>query len=687
MPENQNPDNHVEQTNSYQYNPNRPQNDPNDHSNTQKVVDTAAKGAAEVMAPGVGGMAYDALKKAPVVGGAIDRATNDMAQKVDQVPGVSSLAKGLNDSGITDAANQAIDLVGSKGANAGAATGANDLAKGAGNAGKKVGSNPASTTVSDGATPITPMRKNTMFQSMMQNDDLGDREEETPDDENLDDGSTNTTNTLPPSDLPTDDLEESNEEDDSNNQGNTSDLVGQGLQKIWKKYKIPILLIGGGIALFVLLFLVIIGSGSGNSSNNASLLSTYISCETITIINPDGTEETLNFEDYVAGVVTAESGRSDFPEASKAQAVIARTYAIKNTNYCTTPIENSTARQVYTEPSDFAREVTEATKGIILVDENDPTNLLSTYFASYPQEGYNAFPAFPACSQVDCTSDSCTTTMYQIGPNNEYQAFQFTMDRYNNGSTWNGADLQHQTGHCYGLSQVGARYLDQSGYTYEEILETFYYGYSLASMLSGNGLSSMLTSLDWYEMRTARYGITDLTYWLGSNIFYTSSSSLLGQCTWYAHGRAKEILASALENGVIDEEYYSAALSILNRLNRNANMWWDINRSLGSSGFSFSSDTPKIGSLIVFDGVSTASVNGNYCGQYYSAGHVGIVENVYYDENGDWTGLWISDGWKGSSCEDTACFQSRYWSREEVLNYRNGCRPLLGFIYLFDYEV
>ena len=92
MPENQNPDNHVEQTNSYQYNPNRPQNDPNDHSNTQKVVDTAAKGAAEVMAPGVGGMAYDALKKAPVVGGAIDRATNDMAQKVDQVPGVSSLS-------------------------------------------------------------------------------------------------------------------------------------------------------------------------------------------------------------------------------------------------------------------------------------------------------------------------------------------------------------------------------------------------------------------------------------------------------------------------------------------------------------------------------------------------------------------------------------------------------------------
>lgn len=338
MSENQNPDNHVEQTNSYQYNPNRPQNDPNDHSNTQKVVDTVGKGAAEYLAPGVGGMAYDAAKNAPVVGDAIDRATSDIAKRADQVPGVSKLTQGLNDSGITDAANQAIDLVGSKGANAGAATGANDLAKSTGNVGKKAGSNPASTTVSDGATPITPMRKNMMFQSMMQNDDLDEVKEENLDDENLDDGSTNTTNTLPPSDLPTDDLEEPSEEDDRENQGGTSDFIGQGLQKIWKKYKIPILLIGGGIALFVLLLLVIIGGGSGNSSNNASLLSTYISCETITIINPDGTEETLDFEDYVAGVVTAESGRSDFPEASKAQAVIARTYAVKNTNYCTTPI-------------------------------------------------------------------------------------------------------------------------------------------------------------------------------------------------------------------------------------------------------------------------------------------------------------------------------------------------------------
>ncbi len=344
MPENQNPDNHVEQTNSYQYNPNRPQNDPNDHSNTQKVVDTAAKGAAEVMAPGVGGMAYDALKKAPVVGGAIDRATNDMAQKVDQVPGVSSLAKGLNDSGITDAANQAIDLVGSKGANAGAAAGANDLAKGAGNAGKKVGSNPASTTVSDGATPITPMRKNTMFQSMMQNDDAQDFSNSSSDDLDSDEviDADSSGSTPPPNDLPPDDLEESSGEDDQENQGGTSDFVGQGLQKIWKKYKIPILLIGGGVALFILLFIAIFGGGAGEALQESGYYDSLCNYnETkVTLTNcyqssSDKVElSTYELEDFVISMAYAYTKNANYSEeAIKALMIVLKTNALSYGNY------------------------------------------------------------------------------------------------------------------------------------------------------------------------------------------------------------------------------------------------------------------------------------------------------------------------------------------------------------------
>lgn len=681
MPDNNNLNEQNENTNAYQYNPNRPSssnspaNQEDDHADTKKVVDTVAKGAAEYFAPGVGAQAYDAAKSIPVVGDQIDQAVGEVSQSVDKIPGAKKLSKGLNESGVTDAASGAIDLIGSKGAT-GAANQAQNVAKGG-------------TQVSGGdgagaSTPIMGNRKNTQFNEMIRQ-----REDEMVSDADKaaeeEDGESKQSSF--PSSLPTDSLDELNDHSSNGNESGQSDMIGKAVKFLWDKYKIHIILGGSGVFLFILFLLLIFGGGTDSSSGTVSLLSTYISCDTITIINEDGSEETLDFEEYVAGVVTAESAHSDFPEASKAQAVIARTYAIKNTNYCTTPIENSTNRQVYTDPSDFGREVAQATKGIILVDENDSTNLLSTYFASYPSEGYNNFPAFPACSAVNCTEDFCTTTMYQIGPDNAYQEMTFTMDRYYNGGTWNGADLENQTGHCYGLSQLGARYLDYSGYNYEEILETFYFDFTLASMLSSNGLSSMLTSISWYEIRTSRYGITNLAYWLDNNIFYSSRTSLLGQCTWYAHGRAKEILASALDNGAISEDEYNTSISILNRFNRNANMWWDINRGLGESGFSFSADTPKIGSLIVFDGVSTASVNGTSCGQYYSAGHVGIVENVSYDENGDWIGLWISDGWKDDSCEQTACFRSEYWSREEVMNYRNGCRPLLGFIYLFDYEV
>ena len=79
MPDNQNMN---ENPNAYDYNPNRPQTGSspknegqNEHADTQKVVDTAAKAASEYFAPGVGGMAYDAAKKVPGVGEAIDKTT------------------------------------------------------------------------------------------------------------------------------------------------------------------------------------------------------------------------------------------------------------------------------------------------------------------------------------------------------------------------------------------------------------------------------------------------------------------------------------------------------------------------------------------------------------------------------------------------------------------------------------
>jgi len=468
----------------------------------------------------------------------------------------------------------------------------------------------------------------------------------------------------------------------NSNSSGSGDILGGLAKSYFQKHKLMIIASCSGIAFFVLILFVILGGGVEASNEGNALLSTYISCDTITIVNPDtNVETTLDFEQYVAGVVTAESLRIDSPESAKAQAIIARTYAIKNTNFCTTTIENSQNKQVYKEPIQAGIDAAEATKGIIMVDSLEPSNLLSTYFASY-SDGVRDWPAFPACTPVNCTDSSCTTTFYKVGPNNTYEANEFTMNRReNDGSYWNGLDLTNQTGHCYGLSQVGAWYLETIGYNYKDILDEFYFDYSLSSILSGSGLTSMLANIDWYEIRTNRTGITSLKYWTSSNRFYTSRTELMGQCTWYTHGRAKEILELAYERNLLTLEEYNSTINVLDQLLGNAHTWWTENKALGSNGLSFSSDVPKVGSIVVFGGSSDKA-----CGTYYNAGHVGVVENVYYDEYGNWTSVWISDGWKDSNCEKTACFRSQEWTREEVENYRNGCRPLLGFIYLINYE-
>lgn len=87
------------------------ENKTNQHESTQKVVDTAAKGAAEYFAPGVGGKVYDMAKKTPIVGKNIDRTTQKAAKKIDRIPGVQRATQGLNNSGMVDAANKGIDLI------------------------------------------------------------------------------------------------------------------------------------------------------------------------------------------------------------------------------------------------------------------------------------------------------------------------------------------------------------------------------------------------------------------------------------------------------------------------------------------------------------------------------------------------------------------------------------------------
>ncbi len=106
----------TENPNAQDYNPNRPQSTSGgSHQDTQKVVDTVAQGAAEYLAPGIGGKAYNAAKSAPVIGDQIAESTSKVAETADKIPGVQKAAQGLNQSGITDAAQDGIDKVSSSG--------------------------------------------------------------------------------------------------------------------------------------------------------------------------------------------------------------------------------------------------------------------------------------------------------------------------------------------------------------------------------------------------------------------------------------------------------------------------------------------------------------------------------------------------------------------------------------------
>ena len=255
MPENQN-----ENPNAYDYNPNRPQTNSqdspqsnstqnvqqNEHADTKRVVSTATKGAATYLAPGVGGVAYDTLKKAPVVGDAIDKTTDAVAEAADQVPGVKPVTESLNNSGVTNMADKAIDFAGNRG---------NVEAKPS----TKIS---AKRTSNQDASPVMPIRKNNDFNSKIRSgEEMEEAVSNNPEEQLPQDGEEN----LSRSQLSSEDTFDNsiNNEDSSYDSGNhQGDVVGRFFKKIWDRYKIPIILGGAGIFLILLILIVIFGGAS-----------------------------------------------------------------------------------------------------------------------------------------------------------------------------------------------------------------------------------------------------------------------------------------------------------------------------------------------------------------------------------------------------------------------------------------
>lgn len=236
-----------ENTNSYNYNPNRPQSQNEiDHSSTKKVSDTAAKGAAEYLAPGVGGKIYDASKNVPGIGDAIDNATSNIAKTADKIPGVSKTTEALDKSGAVDAVNSGIDMIGGKpqGMNKGTKSTSSGIAPS------------ATTTISQ------PYRKNMDFSHRMNEQEVLAENSETQSSDLSD------TEDLQSAEMSTSDLQndfihdEDSPKNESQSQGNF-DSFGN-FRKSFKPIRFKIVIGSIFICFVFLLFLILLG-GSANA--------------------------------------------------------------------------------------------------------------------------------------------------------------------------------------------------------------------------------------------------------------------------------------------------------------------------------------------------------------------------------------------------------------------------------------
>lgn len=181
----------------------------------------------------------------------------------------------------------------------------------------------------------------------------------------------------------------------------------------------------------------------------------------VTLHRSDGSDETIELEKYLEGVVGSEMPAAFELEALKAQAVAARTFVVKR-NF---EVDDSTSSQVYQDESQLKQvwaesydersqrihDVVEATKGEILKYDGEP--ITASFFSSSP--GYTASgneywdSDTPYLKSVDSHWDK------EVNDGN-VQTFEFSL-----------SDFSHMLGFQNAVSQIGSPVLYDSGYVKE----------------------------------------------------------------------------------------------------------------------------------------------------------------------------------------------------------------------------
>jgi hypothetical protein len=182
----------------------------------------------------------------------------------------------------------------------------------------------------------------------------------------------------------------------------------------------------------------------------------------------------INFDDYIAGVISKEMG-SGFPtEALKAQAVAARTFSLNN-------IENgrgANCGHAYTSTiPQKCIDATKATSGVVVVYNN---NAISAYYSARCHGDYTRAASIASCAlgtpsgaAAYCKSVACSG--HANCTNVEGGSLCCTK--------WTEPRNRYETvfGHGVGMCQRGAQgFANNSGWGWEQIIRRFYSNISLS---------------------------------------------------------------------------------------------------------------------------------------------------------------------------------------------------------------
>lgn len=233
--------------------------------------------------------------------------------------------------------------------------------------------------------------------------------------------------------------------------------------------------------------------------------------------------EEIDIEQYVMGVVAGEMPASFHLEALKAQAIAARTYAIYQSESMTKPIKISTAHQVYFPVNNLEityqnkiKQAVEETKYQILTYQDEVISAMfhaSSNGKTESAENYGGFeiPYLTSVQSPEQKTKEFSFTLTELNKllksnltTDELQKVQLTKN--NTGriatikigeQTWTGREFRDALslastdfqlsiqnnlitfvtvgyGHGVGMSQEGANLLANSGYSFKEILQHYY---------------------------------------------------------------------------------------------------------------------------------------------------------------------------------------------------------------------